>query len=227
MITLSLHAPEQWASNLRAAVADWPRDVVLASEGGQPPLVSATVADASVPLPPLTDVGEGRAAALLFSREPLPPARLTAWARRSVCRLPSSSQLDWPTTDVVHDTPLPSDSSAVRATRREITRLFAQSTRIDDLVLAASELTANAVQHGHGPASLTVTTGFGGVVIEVGDHAPDLVPAVLPLRPNTASGRGMAIVDVISDCWGVLALAHTKIVWCEFRDVGMPGAGST
>ena len=110
----------------------------------------------------------------------------------------------------------------MRTTRSELTSLFGRSPRIDDLVLAASELAANAVQHGHGPTELTLTAHSGGVVIEVGDRAPTLLPAVLPLRPNTSSGRGMAIVDVISDCWGVLMLADMKIVWCEFVDVGAP-----
>jgi hypothetical protein len=30
----------------------------------------------------------------------------------------------------------------------------------------------------------------------------------------------MAIVDVISDGWGVLALHDSKVVWCEFLGLG-------
>ena len=94
--------------------------------------------------------------------------------------------------------------------------MFGASSRVDDLVLAVSELASNAVQHGDGPTSLVIITSAAGVVIEIGDNAPTRSPSVLPLRPNSWSGRGMAIVDVISDSWGVLALHETKVVWCEF-----------
>ena len=105
--------------------------------------------------------------------------------------------------------------------------LFADSPRLDDILLAASELAANAVQHGGGPTTLVITTGpggAGGVVIEVGDRSVVAAPVVLPLRATTSTGRGMAIVDVVSDCWGVLGLgAKEKVVWCEFFRSGLDG----
>ena len=206
MITLSLDAPEPWVSNLHAAATSWPRGVSIRA-GDEPATISMALCDSAEPTPAIGAVDRGRARALLFCRSPLTPERLTSWARRSVLRAAPSADVRWPTDEVVHETELPASAAAVRATRREIRARFAHSSRIDDLVLAASELAANAVQHGRGPTSLAISTRGGAVVIEVGDRAPSLAPTVLPLQSSMSSGRGMAIVEVISDCWGVLALA--------------------
>jgi anti-sigma regulatory factor (Ser/Thr protein kinase) len=167
------------------------------------------------------------ARALISSRRPLDPSRLTAWARRCVSRLPAAAELPWPTDDRSTEVALPGDASAVRATRQHVASMFKESSRLDDILLAASELAANAVQHGGGPTTLVITTGpggAGGVVIEVGDRSVAAAPVVLPLRATTSTGRGMAIVDVVSDCWGVLGLgAEEKVVWCEFFHSGLDG----
>jgi anti-sigma regulatory factor (Ser/Thr protein kinase) len=221
MITLSLDAPDSWVANLREAAATWPRGVAIESGDG-PATISMAVCDSTEPTPDIGVVEPGCARGFLFCHAAPDPERLTSWARRSVLRTALDPALSWPTDEFVHEAELPRNASAVRATRREITALFGHSQRVDDLVLAASELAANAVQHGHGPTSLAISTRRGAVVIEVGDRAPTRAPTVLPLRPSTSSGRGMAIVDVVSDCWGVLALTDSKVVWCEFLDVGPP-----
>ena len=215
MITLSLDAPEPWATNLRTASDGWPPGVGIHSGPGRP-TVSAEVRDPRGPARSIDAVPASTASAFVASREPMVPAQLTSWVRRCVRRLPEGSSVEWQTDDEVHETPLPPGASAVRECRREVVRLFGKSSRVDDLVLAASELTSNAVQHGSGPTSLVIIMSAAGVVIEVGDNAPTRAPSVLPLRPSTWSGRGMAIVDVISDRWGVLALDANKVVWCEF-----------
>jgi hypothetical protein len=220
MITLSLDAPEPWGSHLRAAAATWPAGIVIHSDDSTRPTVHAVLRDPHDGVRTIAAVAEGTIHSQISSRQPIPTPRLTAWARRHVARLPGIASLDWPGDEDVHETPLALDASAVRATRREVATRFGGWSRADDLVLAASELAANAVQHGGGPSSLVVRTGGGGVVIEVGDHAARLAPVVLPLRPITSTGRGLAIVDVITDCWGVLALPAGKIVWCEFFDLG-------
>ena len=223
MITLSLDAPDPWATNLRLAANGWPPGVGVAEDGDA--TIRATLherSEAHVAPAPWPPVAQDRARALLAAREPLAPEQLTAWVRRSVQRLPGGSRIEWAAEEQIHEVELPQDPSAVRACRREVLRLFAGSPRVDDLVLAVSELAANAVQHGSGPTTLAVSLRPGAVVIEVGDRDPIRSPTILPLQRATWSGRGMAIVDVISDSWGVLALADTKVVWCEFVGVGAP-----
>src|SRR5215207_8167128 len=142
VITLALDAPEPWTTNLRAASVQWPPGIGI-HEGGGRPTVSASVRDPREPPPTVEPIPAGTAAAFLASRDPMAPERLSSWVRRSAKHLPSASSVEWAADDEVHETPLPPDASAVRACRREVTRLFGGSSRVDDVVLAASELTAN------------------------------------------------------------------------------------
>ena len=222
MITFSLDAPEPWGTRLRAAAESWPPAVSIGEAGDRTsnrgPTVRASLRDPTERIPLNGGIGPGSARALISSRAPLPTPRLGSWVRRCVQRLRAGADLTWPTEDEATVVELPRDPSAVRTTRRQVTTMFDGSPRLDDILLAASELAANAVQHGSGPTSLVISTGAGGVVIEIGDRSVTAAPVVLPLLSTRSSGRGMAIVDVVSDCWGVTALAAEKIVWCEFFD---------
>jgi anti-sigma regulatory factor (Ser/Thr protein kinase) len=222
MITLSLDAPEPWVTNLRHASSGWPPGVAVAADDGEADgeaTIRAVLHGRTAARTVEPPVPHGSARAVLSARAPLAPEQLTSWARRSVRHLPEASRPEWPTDEEVHEVELPRDASAVRTCRRELLRLFGGSARVDDVILAASELAANAVQHGSGPTTLAVTLGATGVVIEVGDHDASRWPTILPLQRATWSGRGMAIVNTISDCWGILALPTGKVVWCEFVGV--------
>jgi len=225
MITLSLDAPEPWVTNFRAAAAGWPAGVALHSDRASPATIEATVRDPAAPSPLSVAIPAGAARASISSRTPLPPDWLTAWARRTVMRLPLATPVAWPGKDEAEETLLPRDPSAVRTTRRELTRLFGHAARSEDIVLAASEIAANAVQHAAGPTSLVTRATADRLVIEISDTDPVHLPRVLPLQTATASGRGMAIIDQISDCWGVLSMPSSKVVWCEFFGVGLPSHG--
>ena len=89
--------------------------------------------------------------------------------------------------------------------------------RIDDVLLALSELTANALNHGGGPRRIAAAVSRAAIAIEITDAAPEILPTVLPLGGIGVSGRGMAIVNAIADHWGVTTHSATKTVWCEFR----------
>ncbi|MEU7019840.1 ATP-binding protein [Streptomyces sp. NPDC046203] len=90
-------------------------------------------------------------------------------------------------------------------------------TRADDVLLCVSELTTNALRHGVPPGR-----GFRLVLflhhpallrVEVHDSG-DGTPAVR--TPDGESGRGLQIVDALSDLWGVAERDPGKIVWCQF-----------
>ncbi len=81
--------------------------------------------------------------------------------------------------------------------------------------LVASELTANAVQHGAGPIVVCVS-GSGGVLrIEVADADPR--PPIRPAQSaSNMTGRGLALVEAVSTRWGVdRAPGGGKRVWAE------------
>jgi anti-sigma regulatory factor (Ser/Thr protein kinase) len=102
---------------------------------------------------------------------------------------------------------------------RQTTRAFLQWCHVSKpvagfAVLAVSELTTNAVVHGEGEIVLRIAVYVDVVRISVTDHNP--APAVLKeAGPDGESGRGIRLVDAISDAWESCG----KETWCEFRHV--------
>ena len=92
---------------------------------------------------------------------------------------------------------------------------------VDAAELLVSELVTNAVVHAHSRASVVIVTGRDrtDVRIEVHDDGRD-PPRLGGFDPDALSGRGLALVDAISDRWGVEPSAPTapgKRVWFELR----------
>ena len=89
---------------------------------------------------------------------------------------------------------------------------------LDEAELLVSELATNAVLHGTPPISVQVECdGSRGLRVSVTDGS-----AEAPLRreagPQDGSGRGMLLVDVISDRWGVQTRpGEGKAVWFQLR----------
>ncbi|MDI5974037.1 ATP-binding protein [Streptomyces sp. SL13] len=110
---------------------------------------------------------------------------------------------------------------------------------ISDLVLAVSELVANATEHATGPYEVWLRREISMVVCEVHDQDPH-VP-VLPVHPAgslfapdsrhrggglegllavaSERGRGLQIVDHLSEgCWGFrLSGDGKKVAWVKVR----------
>ncbi|MFI8949406.1 ATP-binding protein [Streptomyces sp. NPDC053750] len=101
---------------------------------------------------------------------------------------------------------------------RRIARAFLRRCRVSEpvaglVVLAVSELVTNAVVHGEGEVVLRITVGVDVVRVSVTDHNP--APAVLKeAGPDGESGRGIRLVDAISDAWE----SSGEETWCEFQD---------
>ncbi|WP_329388749.1 SpoIIE family protein phosphatase [Streptomyces sp. NBC_01351] len=92
--------------------------------------------------------------------------------------------------------------------------------RADEIELAADELMTNALVHtdGGGHVSMRLTAD-GRIRIEVEDSS-----SALPRRREAGdwevSGRGLMLVDRLSDQWGVEPRGGGKCVWCEFAVAG-------
>jgi anti-sigma regulatory factor (Ser/Thr protein kinase) len=91
--------------------------------------------------------------------------------------------------------------------------------RRDDVVLAVSELVANALVHAHSAPILRLRAipGSGGqppagIRIEVSDDSP-VLPAVRGSGP--AGGLGLKLVERMSAGWGAITRDGGKVVWCE------------
>lgn len=114
---------------------------------------------------------------------------------------------------------LPSTVQAPAAAR-EFLRAAACPTHharvLDEAELLVSELVTNAVLHGAPPITVRVECDNShNLRVAVTDRNPE--PAVpREAGPQDESGRGIRLVDVISDRWGVRARPDEgKDVWFE------------
>lgn len=102
---------------------------------------------------------------------------------------------------------------AVSAARRFVRGALSgqPSEIISAAELMASELATNCVRHAHTDFELTVHAQ-GEIRVEVRDSGRGR-PTVLSPSPRDPAGRGLRIVEAMSDTWGVAAAGSGKAVW--------------
>jgi two-component sensor histidine kinase len=84
----------------------------------------------------------------------------------------------------------------------------------DTVLLLASELVTNAVRHAATPFELTVSVNGRGVVVAVVDQDRRHPPRLCDPGPDDTHGRGLRIVEELSESWGTEAMAgDAKRVW--------------
>lgn len=87
----------------------------------------------------------------------------------------------------------------------------------ENAVLLVSELVGNAVRHtGAHTFGLRMLRRSGWIRVEVRDPSRGL-PCLLPVQETDISGRGLFLVDTLSDRWGVDLLPLGKTTWFEMR----------
>jgi anti-sigma regulatory factor (Ser/Thr protein kinase) len=81
--------------------------------------------------------------------------------------------------------------------------------------MIVTELVTNAVKHGPGgPVELALEAGGSGMRGEVGDPGPGIHHDELERRRATEEGgRGLFLVDALSDSWGLSN--NSSRVWFE------------
>ncbi|MBT2445584.1 serine/threonine-protein phosphatase [Streptomyces sp. ISL-43] len=83
-------------------------------------------------------------------------------------------------------------------------------------VLAASELVANALQHGSPPMWLRLRRTDRRLVVEVTD-GDDHLPRRRQSGPADETGRGISVIAAVASAWGSRRTpGGGKAVWCEF-----------
>lgn len=113
----------------------------------------------------------------------------------------------------------PPDPSSCREARRRVTSVLVDE-RLEDAALAAaqvvSELATNAVLHARTPFEVRLLLRDAHVRIEVHDDVRRL-PARRFFSDEAASGRGLAVVEKLSDAWGAIpdGDGQGKTVWAE------------
>ncbi|MGP3991960.1 ATP-binding protein [Streptomyces sp. 3N207] len=124
--------------------------------------------------------------------------------------LPDTRQelaLDLATTDPV------SPGYARRATADALRSWGVAESESDEIVLMAHELVTNAVEHARGPVRLRLRLSREHCVIcDVGDGSRE-TPRLRQTGPDAESGRGLTLVDALSDSFGTRPTPTGKITW--------------
>jgi anti-sigma regulatory factor (Ser/Thr protein kinase) len=85
---------------------------------------------------------------------------------------------------------------------------------VDDVVLLASELVTNALLHARSAPNLDVAVRGRSVRCSVTDDSPQ-PPRRRHYANDAATGRGIALVEMIAARWGTERVRDGKCVWFE------------
>lgn len=112
---------------------------------------------------------------------------------------------------------LPPVPQSARQARRHVTSLL-ESAGLTDVAdtaaLLVSEVVTNALLHARSDASLSVSVHAGAVRVEVRDTS--VVPVQRRSRSTeAATGRGLLLLDALSERWGTENRHDGKVVWFE------------
>lgn len=118
-----------------------------------------------------------------------------------------------------HATALPGEARSVSKARHFVCSHLVEhrlSHLVDDVQLVASELAANAVRHARTPFKVILEKADNSVLLSVQDGSPS-PPAHLATDYLDTAGRGVSIVDLVSNDWGVTdGPGEGKSVWASF-----------
>jgi anti-sigma regulatory factor (Ser/Thr protein kinase) len=113
---------------------------------------------------------------------------------------------------------LPDDEHSARRARTFLTEAYCgrhHARVLDEAQLLVSELVTNAVRHGGPPVRVRVSCGGddgAGLQVAVSDGNPH-PPVRRDAAPEAEGGRGVALVDILSDRWGVEHASSGKTIW--------------
>lgn len=87
----------------------------------------------------------------------------------------------------------------------------------EDVELLVSELVSNAILHARGDVRMAIRRWGDALRVEVTDLSPQR-PAPRDRLMERVNGRGLHLVELLADDWGVEELPGErpgKVVWCE------------
>lgn len=122
-------------------------------------------------------------------------------------------------------TELPSNATAARHARvrvREACEKTFDGDRLDEAELLVSEVVTNALRYGAAPVELAVSCDAERVLVKVRNRGTERPRLVHPTMSDEG-GRGLVLVDALSDQWGVQGDQNATVVWFSLRSVSRPG----
>lgn len=112
--------------------------------------------------------------------------------------------------------PVPRAVAACRSwSRQTVTRWrLGEAARVVEQLV--SELVTNSIEHAGGVSVMVLLMYAAGMLrIEVRDHDAVNLPVLKDPGLADTDGRGLVIVEALSDRWGVRVTDTGKSVWCE------------
>ena len=113
----------------------------------------------------------------------------------------------------------PPETASIRVARRAILDMLGLDPETaEDVALLVSELVANAVLHGRTDFDVTATCEAGVVRVDVTDRS-STPPAMKHYGTEAPTGRGLRLVDLLANRWGVEpeVPGPGKTVWFEIE----------
>jgi anti-sigma regulatory factor (Ser/Thr protein kinase) len=123
----------------------------------------------------------------------------------------------------------PERIAVARQQLRELLHDWTCEDQVDSAVLLVSETLTNVLVHTDADALLVAeVTGAPGerlLRIEVTDAGDDLPHKRRP-GELASSGRGLVLIELLADTWGVAPRGEGKSIWFELYEFGDPSAGA-
>jgi anti-sigma regulatory factor (Ser/Thr protein kinase) len=111
--------------------------------------------------------------------------------------------------------PVPEAVAAGRQWSRETMTDWKLDDVSDIAAQIVSELVTNSIEHARTACvRLVMTHATGTLWIDVGDDDADSLPARRQAGPDDVCGRGLTIIEAMSDRWGISITGYGKSVWC-------------
>ncbi|MFI2370307.1 SpoIIE family protein phosphatase [Streptomyces sp. NPDC018833] len=152
---------------------------------------------------PLADRREDDIAVLLLTREGTPARRPTRRTAMSVAQAE------------------PERIAAARQHLRELLHDWSDEEQVDSAVLMVSEMVTNVLVHTDGNALLAAEIAHGDksrrLRVEVTDPSDELPHKRRP-GEMASSGRGLVLMEVLADAWGVDPRGEGKSIWFELYE---------
>ncbi|WP_371652930.1 MULTISPECIES: ATP-binding protein [unclassified Streptomyces] len=111
----------------------------------------------------------------------------------------------------------PEEVAALRRIMRLHLGMWGLPELVDTAQLCVSELVANVIVHVGAGTPTTLAVSMNDTFLRIEIHDPDtrVLPTLLAADTASEQGRGIALVDAVTDRWGVILQADSKITWCE------------
>ncbi|MCX3060442.1 ATP-binding SpoIIE family protein phosphatase [Streptomyces beihaiensis] len=160
---------------------------------------------------PLADRREDDIALLLLRRTV--PARAPTTARRTAMTIAQAQ---------------PERIADARQQLRELLHDWTDDDQLDSAVLLISEMVTNVLVHTDGDALMVAEVTSGGgprrLRVEVADASDDLPHRRRP-GELASSGRGLVLMELLAERWGVDPRGEGKSIWFELHEPDKPREG--